>query len=54
MNAKVTLAGDAFEVHRLDPLTGTRLGTIPVVRAEDHATVEICRDAKTIYFELLR
>ena len=54
MDAKVTLAGDAFEVHRLDPLTGIRLGTITVVRSEGHATVEIGRDAKTIYFELLR
>jgi len=54
MDARVTLAGGAVEVHRLDPLTGKRTGTIPVIRSDGQSAFGVGRDAGTIYLELTR
>ena len=54
MQAKVKLSGGALEVHRLDPLTGRRMGTIPASYANGNTVFEICTDVGTPYFELRR
>lgn len=54
MSAKLTLEGDALEVHRLDPLTGKDKGTIPVLRFDGCNTFEIGNEVGTPYFELTR